>query len=61
MGKIHVNYFKFGPVVQEMEVYGRRTHNGRRPNTIAHIEPSAQVIKKSFAEDRFCLSKQYRP
>ena len=44
MGNIHV---KFGPVVQEKmlikeNVY-RRTHNGQRPITIAHLEHSAQV------------------
>ena len=46
---------QFGPVVEEEmsfkeKVYGRthdgRTDDGRRPITIAHIVPSAQVSSK---------------
>ena len=38
------NYFKFGSVVQEMSLRkSLRTDNGRRPITIAHLEPVAPV------------------
>ena len=54
MGNIHVKlFFKFGPVVQEMSFKekntddrnGGTTRAGRRPITIPHLEPPAQVSK----------------
>ena len=57
MGNIHVNYIKFGPVVQKEMSYkekvyartngrttdGQMTDDGQRLITIAPLEPSAQV------------------
>ena len=37
------NYFKFGQVIQEEMPFKKFMHNGRRPITIAHLEPLAQV------------------
>ena len=48
MGNIHVKLFYFEPVIKkemlfEEKVYRHTTDDGRRPITIAHLEPLAQV------------------